>query len=259
MDSYIVESTRSIRESATAFTDEVEGELEKMKLCGVHMTRKVTLVAVGLVAFVCISVGASLGSKFSSTRTGTDEGMHKSEYREDHRYAALGEAIESAVGKDIHNTSTHHYEALLWLADTDPMQIEIYSPIDEILQRFVVADFYFATKGAEWTDQFHFLSGKSVCGWNDKRYGVFCNDDQQVTRILMGGKNLKGTIPRDIGLLSNMEMLNLTRNELKGEIPPTFGMMSGLEMLDLSKQSTTVDTSEFIVNAHCCFLTEIFA
>ncbi|KAG7338075.1 RHS repeat-associated core domain containing protein [Nitzschia inconspicua] len=40
---YLSRSSRNLRSSVETFTDEVEGELEKYSICGVHLTRKVTV------------------------------------------------------------------------------------------------------------------------------------------------------------------------------------------------------------------------
>ena len=226
-------STRSARDSLNNFTDEIEGELEKVSICGVHMTRSITISILGLFAIISIMVGVTFGVTRSSSSI--DEGVDYGAFREDHRYLSLGEVIESTVGNKIYENTTYEHEALVWLADTDPIQINVKSPIEDILQRFTVANFYFATNGAGWTDQFNFLSNKDVCDWNDKTSGVFCNDGKKVSDIFMAECNLAGTIPHDIGLLSHMEVLNLTRNELEGDIPVSFGIMSSLKRVDLSK------------------------
>ncbi|KAJ8635097.1 hypothetical protein MRB53_009364 [Persea americana] len=45
---------------------------------------------------------------------------------------------------------------------------------------------------------------------------------------------LEGQIPKEIGQLQGLYMLNLSHNHLSGEIPMSIGNMSGLESLDLS-------------------------
>jgi len=232
MGTNLPEPTRGVRDVVSAFADEVEGSLENISIFGVHMTRKVTLSIFGLFAIVCISIGVALGVDFSSSNS--RDGVNHSAFRKEHRYWSLGATIESSLGKDIYDNTTHEHETLVWLADSDPMRLDITSSMEEILQRFVVANFYFATNGAEWNDQLNFVSKKSVCDWNDKTSGVFCNDNNQVSKILLPQCNLNGTIPHDIGVLSHMEIFNLTKNDLQGTIPISFGVMSSLTSVDLS-------------------------
>jgi hypothetical protein len=242
MDANVDETPmRRIRYSVSTFTDEIEGELEKISFFGIHLTRKIVLLILGLFSVICIVIGVSLGVDFSS--------INQRAFGKDHRYWLLGEVIESSAGKAIYDNTTHEHEALVWLADIDHMRLDETAPLEEILQRFVLANFYFATHGDQWTDQYHFFSKKSVCEWNDKASGVFCNDNNQVSKILMSETNLNGTIPHDIGLLSHMEVLNLTRNEVVGTIPVSLGIMSSLTSVDMSKCMMHTDSEVFLLAA----------
>ena len=83
-------------------------------------------------------------------------------------------------------------EAFLWLTEED----EGCSIVDhrKILQRYILASFYFATSGDGWSrcnqndqkcENRSFLSSKSECEW----YGVKCNQDGFVSNIYIG-KNI---------------------------------------------------------------------
>ena len=222
--------SRRARDSVSTFTDELEGELEKISVFGVHMTRRVVLSIIGIFVLSAAAIGVSLGGGSSNTRGG----VNQSAFGKDHRYWTVGEVIESSVGKSIYDNTTNRHTALLWLADEDPMRLDETAPLQELLQRFLLAYFYYATNGDSWTNQYHFLSKKSVCDWNDKTSGVFCNDKKQVSSILLPEANLVGSMPHDIGLLSNMEIMNVTKNGMSGTIPLSFGIMSSLTSLDMS-------------------------
>jgi len=259
MDAYLSESMTdtagNISSSVGAFTDEIEGELEKISIFGVNLTRKVTISIVTIFTVIAISTGVALSVTLSSpssssssssttvtsTSTSTltttvNDNIDNSVFeRLDHNYWSFGEALESTIGKEIYDNSTHEHEALTWLATDDTLKLDVTTPLDVLLQRYILADFYFATNGTTWTDQFHFLSGKDECDWNDgKSSGVFCNDEGRVSNILLQDCNLVGTVPHEIGLLSHMEILNLTKNGLHGNIPISLGMMSGLKRIDMS-------------------------
>lgn len=226
MDANVEEPIRSRKTNLSGFRDEIEGELEKISICGVYMTRKITLSILGLFVVTCVIIGVSVGV--------TSDGGNKKAFRPQHRFWSLGETIEASVGKDIYDNSTDEYAALAWLADSDPKHLDANSPIDEILQRFVLANLYISTNGDEWANQLHFFSKKSVCDWNDKTSGVFCNSDQQVSKLLLPESKLNGTIPHDIGLLSSMEIIDLSKNDLRGSIPISIGIMSSLRSIDMS-------------------------
>lgn len=240
MDVNIYESsarTRGVRGAVSAWTDEVEGELEKISVFGIYLTRKVILTILGILGGLAIIIGVSVGASSSSVeiKPGTiQEPNHK-----EHRYWVLGELIESSVGRAIFDEDTHEHEALVWLADSDPMRLDPTTPLEEILQRFALANLYFATNGDEWKDQLNFVSKKNVCKWNDRSSGVFCNDNNQVANLVLPDLNLNGTIPHDIGLLSNIQILNLTNNALHGTVPLSLGIMSSLRSIDLSKNGFT--------------------
>ena len=61
-----------------------------------------------------------------------------------------------------------------------------------------------------------------------------------------GDNNLKGTLPRDLPYLNQLERLNLTRNPgLTGTLPPEIGELTFLKVLDLYDNSFegTIPTS----------------
>lgn len=65
-----------------------------------------------------------------------------------------------------------------------------------------------------------YLSNNDYCNW----YGVTCIWDiekkvQVVTEIVLNKNNLSGTIPDEIGHLSQLEALSLRRNNIVGQIP----------------------------------------
>ena len=234
MDANIYETSgRPGQTFLSAWTDEIEGELEKRSIFGIHITRKVIVTILGLVVGVSVILGVSLstGSSIKSVDVTT------ADLQGDHEYWSLGSLIESAVGEKIYDEGTDQFKALVWLSDLDPLGLDSNSPMEEVIQRFVIMYLFYSTGGDQWRENKyrHFLSKKSVCDWNDKTSGVFCNENDQVTAILMPENHMSGTIPHDIGLLSNLERLNLTRNILTGTIPASIGIMSSMTNLDLSK------------------------
>jgi hypothetical protein len=179
-----------------------------------------------------VIVGVSVGSTAS-----------KDVYREDHRFWSLGETIESSVGSDIFEEGTSDYEALQWLAFKDPMKLPVTSTMEQVLERFVLANLYFSTNGPQWKPQYNFLSGKSVCQWNDggvNDVGIYCDDKGKVISVELSNTGLKGTIPRGIGLLTHVQEFRMSDNQLTGTIPETLGIMSDMQGIDLSKCTKVV-------------------
>ena len=61
----------------------------------------------------------------------------------------------------------------------------------------------------------------------------------RVTRLLLPGEGLNGTIPAELGSLFELTHLNLRRNSLTGEIPVELGLLANLESLRLSDNDLT--------------------
>ena len=60
-----------------------------------------------------------------------------------------------------------------------------------------------------------------------------------LTDLYLGGNQLTGTIPHELGSLSRLTVLSLWGNELTGAIPPELGSLSNLTILSLSRNELT--------------------
>eukprot|EP00978_Attheya_sp_CCMP212_P008760 scaffold20576_cov30-Attheya_sp.AAC.1 len=72
--------------------------------------------------------------------------------------------------------------------------------------------------------------------------GVGCDTDNKITELDLGSRRsfgLKGAIPSDIGLLTNLEQLNFFINQLTGPIPTQIGLLTNLEALSLINNQIT--------------------
>ena len=95
--------------------------------------------------------------------------------------------------------------------------------------RAALVALYNATNGANWTDKANWLSDEPLGEWQ----GVTTDDDGSVTQIRLGDNNLVGSIPSDLGDLSNLEILALEVNQISGVIPGELGNLSNLTVLDM--------------------------
>src|SRR6476661_8144923 len=71
---------------------------------------------------------------------------------------------------------------------------------------------YNATNGKQWTTKWDL--SQPVENWS----GVKVANDKVIS-IDLSNNNLTGTLPSEIGNLSNLQQLNLFRNSITGEIP----------------------------------------
>lgn len=91
------------------------------------------------------------------------------------------------------------------------------------------------------------LVGRGALNWSDKVPienwdGIRIDQSThatQVTEIRLGRKGLTGTIPADLGRLSDLTLLYLRDNELRGEIPAELGLLTNLKWLSLSGNKLT--------------------
>ncbi len=87
---------------------------------------------------------------------------------------------------------------------------------------------YDATGGENWDDNENWLSEEPLEDW----YGVTVGDGR-VTELVLWSNQLTGAIPAELGDLSGLELLDLSRNELTGTIPPELGNLTNLQKLYL--------------------------
>ena len=99
----------------------------------------------------------------------------------------------------------------------------------------ILEAFYNATGGTNWATSINWLTDKPLGLW----YGVATDSDGRVTGLRLRTNNLSGSIPTNLGSLSNMESLSLDRNQLTGAIPPQLGSLSNLEYLNLEDNQLT--------------------
>ena len=99
---------------------------------------------------------------------------------------------------------------------------------------------YTSTGGANWTNNTGWAEGAAgtdcdVCDWE----GITCNSNGRVITINLGNNNLTGTIPNEIGQLTELDRLALSSNSLSGPIPSVIGSLSKLRRISLNDNALT--------------------
>ena len=103
--------------------------------------------------------------------------------------------------------------------------------------RAALVALYNATGGATWTDNTNWLSAEALSEW----HGVSTDTDGRVTGLILTNNQLTGTIPPELGGLTNLQLLWLQDNQLTGTIPAELGDLTSLQELLLFKQSVDGD------------------
>ena len=142
---------------------------------------------------------------------------------EDRVYALVTEFSGTKV---VDDTSSPQHQAYLWVRDYPGAEGMTDA---ELLLRYGLASLYFSTKGATWNTNEFLLTGSGVCAFE----GVGCYDEktsnQNITSLILPDMNLQGTIPKELGLLTDLTNLNLVGNALMGTLPTELGFLSKLE------------------------------
>jgi hypothetical protein len=100
-----------------------------------------------------------------------------------------------------------------------PNHVSVTSP--RLQQRYALLVLYFSNGGEKWriNPEFH------ECDW---RFCV-CKNSSVVTKLSMGNQlDMTGLLPDEIGLLTNLEHLDLQQNRLEGKVPESLFNLSNL-------------------------------
>ena len=116
-------------------------------------------------------------------------------------------------------------------------------PAAECVQRDrdALVAFYNSLGGPNWRSRTGWLSERPLDTWR----GVRTNSGGCVTSIELGGNDLSGTIPSEVGTLSSLMFLDLSENnDITGALPPELGNLSNLVELNLADQTGQSDRTQ---------------
>lgn len=106
----------------------------------------------------------------------------------------------------------------------------------QVDERAVLAALYGSTGGDNWTNSTNWKDdSRDIGDW----FGVGVNRNGRVISIELPSNGLAGTIPPELGRLTDLRLLNLQFNGLTGSIPGQRGDLARLETLGLSFNSLT--------------------
>jgi Leucine-rich repeat (LRR) protein len=102
-----------------------------------------------------------------------------------------------------------------------------------LLQRYVLGSLWFLQPTTSFGSAEHaatWATNIDECEWSYVR----CNDSGRVTALLLADENIRGQIPHDLGLLTDLTILSFVGNQLSGIIPSFLGALTALHELLLN-------------------------
>ena len=102
---------------------------------------------------------------------------------------------------------------------------------------------YASTNGAGWSNSKNWLTSTLVGDW----YGLSLYNGH-VSDISLSSNQLSGTIPPELGNLTDLQVFDLNDNQLSGSIPPELGNLTTLIGLDLSVNQFSGDVPDSLTN-----------
>ena len=94
---------------------------------------------------------------------------------------------------------------------------------------------YDTTNGPSWTGAANWKSnGTALC----EKEGVTCNEEKQVTSIVLVNMGLSGSLPNGLGFLDKLVELNVSHNNIAGALPADL-QFAPLEILDVAGNRLT--------------------
>ena len=105
-------------------------------------------------------------------------------------------------------------------------QITVENP-----DRSALVAFYRAVDGPNWTNNENWLTDAPLGEWK----GVDTDSTGRVIRLRLSSNELTGTIPPELGNLSELTYVELNVNRLAGPIPPEIGNLANLVWLSLTR------------------------
>ena len=108
-------------------------------------------------------------------------------------------------------------------------------PVPRTADHAALEAIYAALGGPDWTNNDNWLSGRPLDTW----HGIEVDGDGRVAVLDLEFNGLEGALPPELGDLSALWRVNLSRNALSGGAPPDLGRLSRLGFLNLSDNDLT--------------------
>lgn len=227
------DGTIDVASDAPVFT--IDGNGDKQTTIQLRTSANVQLSELSVTEFYFVVAPQTLTQGITVDITGTINGKEQT--------------IRKQTQKSI--TVTRSVISSFAAVDTDA-ELEPEGPTD----RDILIALYDATNGDNWTNNTNWCTNAPLSEW----YGVTLDYSQErVQYIHLFYNNLVGSIPEEIGNLTELYTLDLSGNTLTGEIPSSIGNMHILGYLYLNNNQLTGSIPQEIGNLsdlRACYIYE---
>jgi hypothetical protein len=114
----------------------------------------------------------------------------------------------------LEDIDSPQYQAFLWLSS-----MNMFTPSNSLNETYALVTMYHATDGDNWINNKNWLESEDTCEWATNSPATQCLSGRWVW-LDIPSNNLRGSLPREIGLLSSLHKINLEGNYLEGALPP---------------------------------------
>jgi len=148
-------------------------------------------------------------------------------------------------------------QAFKWLTDTDSVS---KSCSDNLVQRYVLAVFYYSLNGRNWKRNNFWLSSENECKWE----GILCTNNseylrklqlsnnptifQEVSEMNLDNNNMSGTLPTELAILSRLQQVQFSFNDIQGNISVINKKMPHLKLIDVHSNKLTGTIADAFFN-----------
>ena len=179
-----------------------------------------SLVVIG--AIVGVAVGIMSSNNQSTNKTASTNEPHDYELR----YSAFRSTLSSASDSTgFVNIDSPQSQALEWLVYKDRIIImdkDDSKGLDEtkLVQRYAVIVLLYALSGSTWETETALDDNTPLHALDECTFdGIVCDDQGRLIRLEWVNKNLAGSLPDEISLLTSLGSLDLSNNFVDGPIP----------------------------------------
>ena len=117
---------------------------------------------------------------------------------------------------------------LSWIESDVPRTQDM--EVSQRIERYALAVLFFATDGGRWRTITEFLLSTHHCSWE----GVLCDmESLHLTSLKLRSEVLSGSLPRELALLTALQVIDLGDNLLTGTLPTEIGRLVHLQRLEI--------------------------